>query len=369
MCSLDIRKCFDTIDHKILLKKLLRYGIKDISAQWFTSYLSNRSQYVKCKGDISPKYDVPIGVPQGSVLGPILFSIFVNDISSHVYPCAVNLYADDTLLYCNGNNIIEASEKLQQSLNGIAEWYSGNRLALNASKSKCMVIAGKHQLRNNSVLDISVDGTAVEQVTSLKYLGATIDCNLSWNDHISLLCRNLSFKISKLMRVRNIVTKDMMVKMYNSIIQPTIDYAITVWGKTTITNINKIQRLQNLAARVTVNNFDYINTRGIDLVKQLRWMNVSERIVYFEQLLMYKCIHGMAPDYLCNQIVMEIDIRNVNTRSHEMNVYVPFPSNELAKRSFFYSGAKNWNSLPGTIKDICSIDSLKTHLKNGMRLM
>ena len=369
VCFLDIRKCFDTIDHKILLTKLSRYGINDLEALWFSSYLRNRSQFVKCNGEISSKCHVPIGVPQGSVLGPILFSLFVNDISSHVYPCSVNLYADDTLLYCTGHDVTEATEKLQVSLNEVSKWYNGNRLALNADKSKCMVIASKHQTRNECIMNVSLNNTTMEQVKNVKYLGVIIDSNLTWNDHVSTLCKNLSYKVSQLSRSRNIVTKEMMLTIYNSIIQPTIDYAITVWGHTTMTNINKIQRLQNLSARIIVDNFDYINVRGVDLVKELKWMNVSERIKYFEQLLMFKCIHGMAPDYLCDQVTMEIDIRNVVTRSHDMNMHVPFPKNEFARKSVFYSGAKNWNSLSGDNKDTASIDCFKRKLKRDMHNM
>jgi len=203
----------------------------------------------------------------------------------------------------------------------------------------------------------------MEQVNSVKYLGVTIDSNLSWNEHVSTVCKSLSFKVSQLSRSRNVVSKDMMLTIYNSIIQPTIDYAITVWGHTTMTNINRIQRLQNLAARIIMNNFDYINTRGNDLVKQLKWMNVSERIKYFERLLMFKCIHGMAPEYLCNQVTMEIEVRNVNTRSHDMNVYVPFPNNEMSKKSLFYSGAKYWNSLSAETKNIVTIDNFNMYEK------
>ena len=369
VCFLDISKCFDTIDHKILLTKLSRYGINDLEALWFSSYLRNRSQFVKCNGEISSKCYVPIGVPQGSVLGPILFSLFVNDISSHVYPCNVNLYADDTLLYCTGHDVTEATEKLQVSLNEVSKWYNGNRLALNAKKSQCMVIASKYQTRNECTLNVSLNNTIIEQVNNVKYLGVIIDNNLTWNDHVSMLCKNLSFKVSQLSRSRNVVTKEMMLTIYNSIIQPTIDYAITVWGHTTMTNISKIQRLQNLSARIIMNNFDYINVRGIDLVKELKWMNVLERIKYFEQLLMFKCIHGMAPDYLCDQVTMNIDIRNVVTRSHDMNMHVPFPKNEFAKKSVFYSGAKNWNSLSTENKTVTSIECFKRKLKRDMHNM
>ena len=367
VCFLDIRKCFDTIDHDILLDKLKRYGIIDVEATWFKSYLKDRSQYVKCNGQVSTKSYVPIGVPQGSVLGPILFSLFINDINCHVYPSAVNLYADDTLLYTTGNTCAEASEKLQTSINEISKWYRGNRLALNESKSKCMLLSSKHKSKcNSSRMCVSINDIAIEQVDNVKYLGVTIDQNLTWNEHVSLLCRSLAFKISHLRRIKRMVSTQMLTTVYNSIIQPTIDYAITVWGHTTAENLGKIQRLQNLAARIILNNFDYVNSRGIDLVKQLKWMNVSERFLYFEKLLIFKCIYGMVPDYLENGIMMDIELRDVNTRSHDMNVYIPFPTNELAKRSLYYSGAKNWNSLPSYIKESTSIEVFKKNLKRNI---
>jgi hypothetical protein len=369
ICFLDIRKCFDTIDHTILLNKLARYGIDDTEALWFASYLKNRSQHVKCNGNVSAKCFVPIGVPQGSVLGPVLFSLFVNDITCNVYPSTVNLYADDTLLYCTGSDVNEASQKLQLSLNEVSNWYNGNRLALNASKSSCMVIGSKYQTRTDNNLNVMLNNEKIEQVNKVKYLGVMIDNNLTWNEHISVLCKNLSYKISQLSRVKNIVTKDMMLTIYRSIIQPTIDYAITVWGHTTMENISKIQRLQNMAARIILDNFDYVNVRGINLVKQLKWMNITERIIYFEQLLMFKCIHGMAPDYLSNEITMEIEIRNINTRSHDMNVYIPFPNNEFSKKSLFYSAAKNWNDLPDEMKEITNIENFKQKLKSNVHMM
>ena len=366
VCFLDIRKCFDTIDHDILLDKLRRYGIIEVEASWFRSYLKDRSQYVKCNGSISNKSYVPIGVPQGSVLGPVLFSLLINDINSHVFPSAVNLYADDTLLYTTGNTCTEASDKLQTSITEICKWYEGNRLALNESKSKCMLLSSKHKSNNNSKLSVTINDIPIEQVNSVKYLGVTVDENLTWNNHISLLCRNLAFKVSQLSRIKRMVSTSMLMTVYNSIIQPTIDYAITVWGHTTAENLGKVQRIQNLAARIILNNFDYVNSRGIDLVKQLKWMNVSERFLYFERLLMYKCIYGMAPDYLANGIIMDIELRNVNTRSHDMNVYIPFPQIEFAKKSLFFSGAKNWNSLPDHFKEISSIEVFKRTMKRNI---
>ena len=103
-------------------------------------------------------------------------------------------------------------------------------------------------------------------------------------------------------------------------------------------------------------------------MKQLKWMNVKERFAYFERLLMYKCIHGLAPDYLVNDVTMEIEVRNVSTRSHDMNVHIPFPYNDFAKRSFYYSGGNNWNSLPGNIKETANIETFKVNLKRNMHI-
>ena len=377
ICFMDIRKCFDTIDHKILLNKLPRYGITGQEISWLKSYLEKRSQRVKCNG-LSAIRHVPIGVPQGSVLGPILFSLFINDITSHVYTSSVNLYADDTLLYCYGNNLDEAREMLQKALAEICKWYDGNRLVLNVEKTKCMLMTSKYQSKKqNENLNIYLNEKKycmesstceltekeIEQVKKMKYLGVMIDDNLTWNDHISMLCKNLAFKVSQLSRAKYKVTDAFLITFYKTVIQPTIDYGITVWGHTKQENINKIQRLQNQAARIILNDFDYVNVRGIDLVKKLKWMNVQQRFDYFQHLLVFKCIHGMAPDYLVNEIVMDIEVRSVNTRSHDMNLHIPFPKNEHAKRSLLYSGAKNWNTLPNQIKEITSLDYIKSNLK------
>ena len=153
------------------------------------------------------------------------------------------------------------------------------------------------------------------------------------------------------------------ITVYYSFIQPTIDYTISIWGSTSVTNINKVQRLQNYSARIIRNNFDYYNSRGIDLVKQLGWMNVSQRFLYFEILLMFKCINGFAPTFLTNCVTLVNEVCHTTTRQHSMNLFVPFPKTESYKLLLFYRGARSWNALPGFIKDCNSIIAFKTLLK------
>ena len=307
-----------------------------------------------------------VGVPQGSVLGPLLFIIFVNDISQHVGLSTANLFADDTLIYCNDSSVKLVFEKLQQSVNDVSKWYQRNNITVNAEKSCCMLVRSKNK-NVSDVVDISIDGDTIKPVTSMNYLGLEIEETLSWNKYVDKLSKKMTFKISKLARLSKSIPKDILLKIYNSTIQPNIDYAISVWGSTTESNLNKIQRLQNHAARIIMKNFDYVNTRGIELVHQLSWMNVRERLFYFQTLMIFKCIFGLAPDYLCNNVIMDIEISKVTTRKHPMNLYVPFPECNLQKNMLFNKGARQWNALPGYLKECTNIEHFKRLLKNHIK--
>ena len=143
----------------------------------------------------------------------------------------------------------------------------------------------------------------LQDVDCCDYLGLKIDKNLNWNKYINSLCSQLCSKIWSLSRLRKFLPYKILLQVFKSYIQPKIDYAITVWGYTSETNMNKIQRMQNRAARAIFDNYDYVNVRGIDLVAEMKVMNVRQRRDYFMSLLVFKCIHGLAPDYLSNEIL------------------------------------------------------------------
>lgn len=367
VCLLDIKKCFDSIDHKLLLYKLNCYGIRNIECQFFTSYLSNRKQIVKCNGILSDDRQVSVGVPQGSVLGPILFMLFINDISQHIHLGTANLYADDCIIYCSGKTVDDVGSKLQKCIDDVSLWYAGNKLAINADKSNTMLIASKHNLQSLSddcTLKITINDTDVSHVTHCDYLGITIEQSLSWGNHIDKLCCNLTKKVGMLSRLRKSTPRDIMLKIYMSSVQPCIDYAISIWGNTTNFNIDKIQRIQNFAARVITNQFDYINVRGLDIVKELGWFNIRQRFYYFNVLLMFKSIHGLAPAYLSNNVLMECEMGSRTLRSCDsMNVYVPFIENFYQSKTFIATAGRYWNELPKVLQNICDIYQFKVKLK------
>ena len=264
ICSFDINKCFDTIDHEIILKKMEYYGFQTHTIEWFKSYLLNRPQFVSCHNELSSKSTLETGLPQGSVLGPILFLVYVNDLNRHIHLGACNLYADDTLVYCAANSIDKLQEGIQECVTEIEEWYTKNRLIINVSKSNIMVVSTRQRETHTNVHDFNVflGNDRLTQLDCLNYLGVKLDANLLWNVQIDELCRKLVFIIYRLSRLRHTLAPNILMYIYHSIVQPKFDYAFTIWGFTSQQNIHRVQRLQNRAARIITNNFDYVNVRG-----------------------------------------------------------------------------------------------------------
>ena len=178
------------------------------------------------------------------------------------------------------------------------------------------------------------------------------------------LTKDLNAKIWNLSRLRSFLPWNILLDLYKSLIQPKIDYAITIWGYTKEGNLDRIQHLQNRVARVIFNNFDFINTRGIDLVAKLGIMNVRQRRDYFMALLMYKSIHGLAPNYLCNEIIMEIEVANrISRHINENDVHIPDTDLVITKNAFSCMGPSIWNNLPNIIKECTSLTTFKMKAK------
>jgi hypothetical protein len=369
ICMLDLSKCFDTINHGILLEKLKYYGILNQQHKWFTSYLNERSQVVVCNNKLSDKAEISIGVPQGSVLGPILFLLFSNDLPNSVHSGSCNMFADDTILYVNAESEIDVENKLQKCVNEASKWFNENNLLLNAQKSNTMLIE-PHTCKNNlHSFNIHIDGNILENVDTALYLGLLIDKKLTWSDQINRVSKTLGMKISNLKRAKKFGNKEILKYIYQYSIQPVIDYGITIWSDSTAINIHKIQRLQNYCARIVMNNFDFKNTRGIDLVKDLKWMSVKQRIDYFLCLTMFKCLHDKAPVYMQNEVSLVSSMNNKYREKREFDIYLPSFMSNTKEKSVYIRGAKVWNKLPFEIKSIQNIDTFKREYKKFHELI
>lgn len=368
MCFLDIKKCFDTIDHELLCFKLNKYGIRNNELKWFKSYLSNRTQVVVNNTKVSKKEFLNIGVPQGTVLGPILFLIYVNDLSNVISNANINIYADDVVVYASNSNVNTLQIHMQDIMNKVFNWYSQNKLTLSVDKCSTMVINDKLNKPVPS-LKIKLDDKDLAQVSSMKYLGVTIDNRLKWSQHLSNITKKVQFANSKIKKTAKALPVDLRLKYFNASCIPIMDYACTVWGHFSNNVKQVINRLEHMSARCISGNYDFVNCRGSDIMKQLNMTYFENRLNYYHCLLTFKAIHGLVPYHIANKIIFEYEVSQRNLRTfNEMNLYKPKPKCEIFKKSFSYHGPDVWNKLPYDIKNVMTVNTFKKSYKSTFPL-
>ena len=204
---LDLSKAFDTINHSILLRKLEHYGVRGKAHEWFKSYLSQRNQYVYYKNHKSESNAVPVGIPQGSVLGPLLFIIYCNDMPKLLKYCSSVIFADDTTIYHIGTNQTEVYQDMNSDLETLSDWFKANKLSVNASKTKYMVFKCKKSAEAQTTQpDLYIDNEVLEKVPVTKFLGVYIDENLDWIEHIDFVKKKISGGIYALNSSKNFLS-------------------------------------------------------------------------------------------------------------------------------------------------------------------
>ena len=200
---LDFSKAFDTVDHDILLDKLDPYGIRGCALSWFKSYLSCRTQYVTYDGSESNRQMIKCGVPQGSILGPLLFLIYINDLCTVCKNIIPVLFADDTNLFSSGLDATGIQDGVNHDLAIITEWLKANKLSLNIKKTHYMCFSAKNKVKPD--ISFKIDGEIIAEVTSSKFLGVIIDDKLNWKDHVSFVCRKVARGLGIIIKVRKVL--------------------------------------------------------------------------------------------------------------------------------------------------------------------
>ena len=238
---IDLRKAFDTVNHTILSNKLEHYGIRGIPLEWFRSYLTDRKQYVFYNGESSELKPISCGVPQGSVLGPLLFLIYINDLPNIPKDLKFFLFADDTNIYFESNDLIKLENTVNKELKKLYLWLNVNRLSLNVSKTNYIIFHPYNKpLKQHITLEIN--NKAIIEKDNIKYLGVIIDSRLNWKNHILAVSKKISRCI--LCKLRQFVNMKMLKSIYYSLLYSHLVYAIQVWGSACSTEINKILVLQ-----------------------------------------------------------------------------------------------------------------------------
>ena len=403
----DFAKAFDVIDHKLLLKKLKVYKISDNFLKMFESYLHNRKHLVSINLKESSLLTQNYGVPQGSILGPLLFSIYINDLPLNIPNANCEMFADDTTMHTNDANVKTLSKKMQKIIDNLIKWTEHNHMALNAKKTKAMLVTTdqkrrkllvstdqkRHYLpiklkrlnskKTNAMLvttdkkrrknasnsrskktlhtylpiklnPLNIQGKIIEEVGSHLLLGVTIQNNLSWSIYLGDLTKKISNKVNLLNLIKHFLNQKCKKIFFHAYIQSLINYASTLWDQTSKTDIKPIEAnykraIKHILQKPSLENHDYINADILPFDKNLKLKKAT---------FIHKIINKNAPIPLQN-LLKENENRNYH---NELSVCSK-PRIEGFTKSLQYSGAKLWNALPQNLRDTKQTGAFKKQFK------
>ena len=339
---IDFKKAFDCVQHTILLDKLIKLNLADPVILWIKSYLSERSQRVFANNTYSSFEFIKQGVPQGSVLGPLFYIIYANDIINTIKHCKVALYADDTVLYTACKNFHRSVNCMQKDIDSISNWCRSNGISANTDKTKVMVFGSNNTLKQIPEYEIVFDKTPLRPVTSYKYLGITLDNQLNYNLHVNKIVASVSSKLKQFQRMRSFLNVKAALLVYKSMMLPVLEYGDVFLSATTIKNRKRLQVLQNKGLRCALNKG--IESSTDELHAEARLLKLKYRRE--QHVLNFMFDKSKDPG---NRTVRTGNM--VTTRSQlKRQLKIRKPKTEKYKKSLSYKGPTKWNALPGDLQ-------------------
>ncbi len=359
---IDLQKAFDTIDHSILISKLQHYGIRGLPCTWLESYLSNRTQFVKFNGAISDEMMIRCGVPQGSILGPALFILYINDIANVSVKLKFILFADDTNIFYTGKGVKNVNDVINKELRLLNVWFKVNKLSLNVKKTNFMVFSNENAVEYDK---ICINGMELERVCVTKFLGIMIDHRLTWTEQIKITRQKISKSLSILYKVKDILDTHSLLTLYNTLILPYLNYASEIWGNTYQSQLACVSLLQKKAIRIVAKaNYQDHTTELFYKFQCLKFID----IIHFKKLvIMYKAKYSLLPINIQKYFYPSHTIHKYNTRSGQRGNFA-LQLCRTKSKSFCISvdGVKLWNALSKELHNIMSLCLFKKQVKKEL---
>lgn len=357
-CSifLDFAKAFDTVNHDILIKKLEYYGIRGIYLNWFKSYLETRKQCVQVGQDKSDSLIIKCGVPQGSVLGPLLFLLYINDISSSSNILKFHLFADDTSIFYSHKETRTLEKNINDELKNVSNWLIANKLSLNVKKSNLIIF--NHSNCAYDKINIKINNKFLEEKSSAKYLGIIIDSKLTWKPHIDYVNTKLAKGIGLLAKLRHFIPPTLIRNLFNAFIQPHIDYGLTAWGSAFATQLHPIDISLKKAVRIC--SFKKRNEPTAPLFNALGTLPLIDNIQYQQSRFIWKCVNMKHPSAI--QEIFNSTQKRTKVSTNK-TLFRPYCRTTIAQNFALNAGIKLWNQIPHEITQKEKLKSFSDSIK------
>ena len=379
LTALDMSAAFDTLDHATLLHRLEHtFGLSGFVISWIRSYLTNRSSFVKIDSSCSPSTTISTGVPQGSVLGPLLFVLFISPVANVLNPdlsettnlVSFHQYADDTQLYIgtNASTLVHQVASIESCTQRVHNWLLNNGLHLNPSKSEAIAFFNPRskplEALAESIKSISVAGSPIKLQSSIKNLGVYLDSRMSFDKQVSETCKASYFHIRALRHIRSSLTTEACKTVAAAIVGSRLDYCNSLLAGTSVSNLARLQLVQNTLARVVAQKPRFCLITPV--LADLHWLSIRHRINFKIATIAFKVLHFQQPSYLAALVPRYVPTRSLRSSS-SLSICTPSQKTAMARSKSFSSVASDtWNRLPCHLSSISALPAFRKRLKHHL---